>query len=137
MATTAGGGSGTWRDLAVTRWREDRTRDAWGQFLYVRDYQTGRVWSATRQPVGKAGDDYEVVFSADKAEFRRREGDIEALLEITVSPENAAEIRRLTLTNHGSRPRDFEVTSYAEPVLAPSRADQAHPAFGKLFLETE
>jgi cyclic beta-1,2-glucan synthetase len=137
MVTNAGGGFSTWRDLAVTRWREDRTRDAWGQFLFVRDYRTGRIWSPTRQPTGRVGDPYEVVFSADKAEFRRREGDIEALLEITVSPENSAEIRRLTLTNHGFRPRDFELTSYAEPVLAPPRADQAHPAFGKLFLETE
>jgi cyclic beta-1,2-glucan synthetase len=137
MVTNAGGGFSAWRDLAVTRWREDRTCDSRGQFVYVRDLRTGRFWSPTRQPAGAPADSYEVVFSADKAEFRRRDGDIEALLEITVSPENAAEVRRLTLTNHGSRPRDFEVTSYAEPVLLPARADVAHPAFGKLFLETE
>jgi len=134
MVTNAGGGYSRWRDLAVTRWREDRTRDAWGQFVYVRDVRGGRAWSVTRQPAGRAG---EIVFSADKAEFHRREDGIEALLEITVSPENAAEVRRLTLTNLGSRPRELEVTSYAEPVLAPPRADLAHPAFGKLFLETE
>jgi cyclic beta-1,2-glucan synthetase len=145
MVTNAGGGFSAWRDLAVTRWREDRTRDAWGQFVYVRDLRTGRVWSPTRQPALWPGpetgpqqaDSYEVVFSADKAEFRRQQDDVEMLLEITVSPENAAEVRRLTLTNHGSRPRDFELTSYAEPVLLPPRADVAHPAFGKLFLETE
>jgi cyclic beta-1,2-glucan synthetase len=145
LVTNAGGGYSAWRDLAVTRWREDRTRDAWGQFVYVRDLRDGRFWSPTRQPAPWHGpetmpqqaDAYEVVFSADKAEFRRRDGDIEALLEVTVSPEDAAEVRRLTLANHGSRPRDFEVTSYAEPVLAPARADVAHPAFGKLFLETE
>jgi cyclic beta-1,2-glucan synthetase len=137
MVTNAGGGGSAWRDLAVTRWREDRTRDAWGQFLYVRDTKRNRVWSATHQPVGTPADAYEVVFSADKAEFRRRDRGIESLLEITVSPENAAEVRRLTLTNLGPRPRELEVTSYAEPVLLPPRADLAHPAFGKLFLETE
>ncbi len=137
MVTNAGGGYSAWRDLAVTRWCEDRTRDAWGQFVYVRDARTGRVWSAARNPVGAPADSYEVVFSADKAEFHRRDDGIESLLEITVSPENAAEVRRLTLTNLGSQPRELEVTSYAEPVLAPPRADLAHPAFGKLFLETE
>src|SRR5207253_3931345 len=110
---------------------------AGGQFLYVRDTKSNRLWSATHQPVGAPADAYEVVFSADKAEFRRRDDGIESLLEVTVSPENAAEVRRLTLTNLGPRPRELEVTSYAEPVLLPPRADLAHPAFGKLFLETE
>jgi cyclic beta-1,2-glucan synthetase len=137
MVTNAGGGYSAWRDLAVTRWREDRTRDAWGQFLYVRDVRSGRLWSATHQPVGKPAEAYHVVFSADKAEFHRRDDGIEALLEVTVSPENAAEVRRLTLTNLGGQARELDVTSYAEPVLALPRADRAHPAFGKLFLETE
>src|SRR5207253_9106643 len=51
--------------------------------------------------------------------------------------ENRAEIRRVTLTNHDSQPHDLDLTSYAEVVLAPHAADLAHPAFGKLFLETE
>jgi cyclic beta-1,2-glucan synthetase len=137
MVTNAGGGFSLYRDLAVTRWREDRTCDAWGQFVYIRDAATGRAWSATHQPLCASAKFYEVVFNADKAEFRRRDDGIESHLEITVSPENAAEVRRLTLTNLGSRPRDLEVTSYAEPVLATPRADLGHPAFGKLFLETE
>jgi cyclic beta-1,2-glucan synthetase len=137
MVTNAGSGFSTWGDLAVTRWREDRTTDAWGQFIYIRDLRSGRIWSATHQPLATRADAYDVVFSADKAEFRRRDDGIESLLEIAVSPENGAEVRRLTLTNLGSRPRNLDVTSFAEPVLAPTRADQAHPAFGKLFLETE
>ena len=137
LLTNNGAGSSTWRGLDVTRWREDRTRDCWGQFVYVRDLRTGRVWSAGHQPLATVADRYEVVYSTDKAEFTRRDGDIETHLEITVSPENNAEIRRLTLTNHSSRTRDLEVSSYAEIVLAPHAADLAHPAFGKLFLETE
>ena len=77
------------------------------------------------------------VFAADKATFRRRDADIETLLEVIVSPEQAVEVRRITLTNHDSQPRELELTSYAEVVLAPHGADLAHPAFGKLFLETE
>jgi cellobiose phosphorylase len=137
MLTNAGSGYSTCADLDVTRWREDRTRDSWGQFIYVRDFKSGLSWSAGYQPLGRSADSYEVVFSSDKAEFRRVDAGVESHLEITVSPENAAEIRRLTISNHTPRSRELEVTSYAEIVLGPHAGDLAHPAFGKLFLETE
>ena len=95
------------------------------------------VWSAGYQPVCRPPQGYEVIFAADKATIRRRDADIETLLEVTVSPEQPVEVRRLTLTNHDSRTRELEITSYCEVVLAPHRDDVAHPAFGKLFLETE
>ena len=137
MITNAGSGSSKCHGLDVTRWREDATREGWGQFFYVRDTQNGQVWSAGHQPVCRAADDYEVVFSADKAVLRRRDAEIETLLEIAVSPEQLAEVRRITLSNHGSQPRELELTSYVEPVLNFHGADLSHPAFGKLFLETE
>ncbi len=137
MITNAGGGRSSWRGLDVSRWREDRTRDDWGSFCYIRDLNTGALWSAAHQPLRRPADEYEVVYSTDKAEFRRLDGVIETRLEITVSPESHAEVRRLTLTNHDSRPHELELTSYVEMVLGPHAADLAHPAFGKLFLETE
>jgi cyclic beta-1,2-glucan synthetase len=137
MITNAGSGRSLCRGLDITRWREDRTCDGWGQFYYLRDLRTGRVWSAGYQPLCREPEKYEVIFSTDKAEFRRVDGPIETHLEVAVSPENHAEIRRLTLTNHDARPHDVEVTSYVEIVLGPHGADLAHPAFGKLFLETE
>jgi cyclic beta-1,2-glucan synthetase len=137
MLTSAGSGFSRWRDLDVTRWREDPTADAWGQWIYVRDLRSGMVWSAGHQPVGRPSETYEAIFSTDKVELRRRDAGIETHMEITVSPEHAAEVRRLTITNQNLRFHDFEVTSYAEIVLAPHRADVDHPAFGKLFLETE
>ncbi len=137
LLTNAGSGVSTWRGLDVTRWREDATRDCWGQYCYVRDPEHDLVWSAGHQPVCRPTDDYEVIFAADKATFRRRDAGIETLLEVTVSPEQFAEVRRVTVTNLTDRPRELELTSYAEVVLAPRGADLAHPAFGKLFLETE
>jgi cyclic beta-1,2-glucan synthetase len=137
MVTNAGGGWSTWKDIDVTRWREDRTRDCWGQFCYIREMRSGRAWSAGHQPLRRDADEYEVIYSSDKAEFRRFDADLETHLEITVSPENAAELRRVTLVNHGHRAHELEVTSYAEIVLAAHGGDLAHPAFGKLFLETE
>jgi cyclic beta-1,2-glucan synthetase len=137
MITNSGSGRSVCRGLDMTRWREDRTCDKWGSFFYLRDLRTGAAWSAGYQPIRSEPDEYEVIFSNDKAEFRRLDGGIETHLEMAVSPENPAEIRRLTLTNHSSRSREIEVTSYVEVVLNPHPADLAHPAFGKLFLETE
>jgi cyclic beta-1,2-glucan synthetase len=137
MVTNAGSGRSISRRLDVTRWREDRTCDNAGQFCYVRDLRTGRLWSAGYQPLRRQPDEYEVIFSTDKAEYRRLDDGIETHLEIAVSPDNHAEIRRLTLTNHDARVRELEITSYVEIVLNPHGADLAHPAFGKLFLETE
>ncbi|MGZ8497979.1 MAG: GH36-type glycosyl hydrolase domain-containing protein [Candidatus Binatia bacterium] len=137
MFTTAGSGYSRWRDLAVTRWREDRTRDAWGTYFFLRDRQSGEVWSAGYQPSGVEPDTYEVAFSEDRVEVRRRDGAIGTTVEIVVSPEHDAEVRRVSLTNLGARSRDIELTSYAEIVLATPAADAAHPAFSNLFVQTE
>jgi len=137
MLTNAGSGRSIYRDIDVTRWREDRTRDHWGSYVYLRDTATGTVWSAAHQPANRPADAYEVTFAIDKAEFRRREGDLETVLDIIVSPEKPAEIRRITLSNRGAKGRIIELTSYVEIALTPHAADRAHPAFQKLFLETE
>ncbi|HEX5591265.1 MAG TPA: glucoamylase family protein [Candidatus Limnocylindrales bacterium] len=137
MVTAAGSGYSRWRDLAVTRWREDVTRDCWGSYLFLRDMRTGAVWSAGHQPSGAEADSYEVTYSEDHAEFARRDGSIATGLTIVVSAEHDAEIRRVSLTNLGSQAREIELTSYAEIVLAPQAADVAHPAFQNLFVQTE
>lgn len=137
MVTNSGGGFSRWRDVAVTRWRPDSTCDQWGQFIYLRDVHSGQIWSAAYQPTCALPDEYEVIYSIDKAEYLRRDGDLDTLLEVTVSPESNAEVRQLTLTNHGRAPRTIELTSYCEVVLCSPADDLAHPAFQKLFIETE
>jgi len=137
MATHAGGGYSRWRDLAVTRWREDATSDGWGTFIYLRDRDTGRYWSTAYQPTLRRADHYEAIFVQGRAEYRRRDQGIEAHTEISVSPEDDVEIRRVTLSNHSSRTRQIEVTSYAEVVLASLNADLAHRTFSNLFVQTE
>ncbi|MGO9830832.1 MAG: GH36-type glycosyl hydrolase domain-containing protein [Myxococcaceae bacterium] len=137
VVTNSGGGSSLWRHLTVTRQRLDSTEDAGSQFTYVRDVRSGALWSATYQPVGQESDDYDVTFTAEKATFRRRDEDISTQLDIAVSSEDDLEVRRVSLSNHSSRHREIEVTSYAEVVLAPWMDDVAHPAFVKLFVETE
>jgi len=137
MVTAAGSGYSRWRDLAVTRWREDVTRDDSGSYLFLRDVESGRVWSAGYQPCGVEADRYEVTFTEDRAEITRTDPGIATTLKIVVSPEEDAEVRHLSITNTGGRMRDIDVTSYSELVLAPPAADMAHPAFSKLFVQTE
>ncbi|MEO8301210.1 MAG: glucoamylase family protein, partial [Rhizomicrobium sp.] len=137
MVTAAGGGYSRWRGLAVTRWREDITRDNWGAFIYLRDLRNGKTWSAGYQPTAQEADRYEASFSEDRATIRRTDGTIDTVTEILVSPEDDSEVRRISITNNGTRLREFEVTSYAELVLAKPQDDDAHPAFSKLFVETE
>jgi cyclic beta-1,2-glucan synthetase len=137
MITNAGGGYSRWRDFDITRWRADTTRDAWGSFVYVRDVASGQVWSAAYHPVDRPERRYSATFSSDRVEFRRRDAGIETLMEVFVSPEDDAEIRRLTFTNSFSETRRLEVTSYVELALAQHASDRAHPAFSKLFVQTE
>ncbi|SFN66288.1 GH36-type glycosyl hydrolase domain-containing protein [Nitrosospira briensis] len=137
MVTNSGGGSSRWKDLAVTRWREDSTCDYWGSFCYLRDVASGEFWSNTYQPTLKEPKRYGVVFSEGRVEFRRRDLDFDTHTEITVSPEDDIELRRIRITNRAWTTRTIEITSYAEIVLAPPAADAQAPAFGNLFVQTE
>lgn len=137
MLTAAGGGYSRWRDIAVTRWREDATRDDWGSFIYLKDVRNGLVWSAGACPTGGAGERDEVVFGEDHAAFIRHDGSLTTTTEVIVSGDSDGEVRRVTLANASRTPREIELTSYAELVLAPPATDNAHPAFAKLFVETE
>jgi cyclic beta-1,2-glucan synthetase len=137
MLTSAGSGYSRWRDIAITRWREDVTRDCWGAYIYLRDEQTGSVWSPGFQPSGNEPDSYEAAFFEDHAEIIRRDRSLTTALEVVVSYEDDVEVRRVSITNTGLRPRDIQVTSYAEIALTSQANDAAHPAFSNLFVETE
>jgi cyclic beta-1,2-glucan synthetase len=137
MITAAGSGYSRWHDLGITRWREDVTRDDTGSYIFLRDMESGRVWSAGYQPRGVEPDSYEATFTEDSAELTRTDPGIATVLKVVVSPEEDAEVRHLSITNTSSRVQDIEVTSYCELVLAPPAADTAHQAFSKLFVQTE
>ncbi len=137
MISQAGGGYSRYNDLAITAWRKDGTRDADGQFCYVRDLDSGRVWSNTLQPTHARADDYVAIFSQARAEFKRSDDGIQTRTQIAVSPEENLELRRIRVTNHSTRTRHLELTSYVEVALAHTDAMAAHPAFNKLFVETE
>jgi cellobiose phosphorylase len=137
MITNAGGGVSRWKDVAVTRWREDSTSDSWGTFCYLRDEANGEYWSTAYQPTLKRAERYEAISRKDARSFDGRDFDFNTHTEIVVSPEDDIEVRRVHVTNRSRSPRTIDVTSYTEIVLAPEAADALHPVFSNLFVQTE
>lgn len=141
MLTNAGGGYSRWCSgdvqYDISRWRADTTTDERGSFIFVRDTETNAIWSTTHQPLRRAARMASVEYKPERVEYRRRETEIETITDVFVAPEDDCEIRRLTLINHSSRPRTVEITSYVELALNEHAADRAHPAFSKLFVQTE
>jgi len=137
VISNAGGGYSRWNDLAVTRWREDTTRDCWGSFIYLRDPANGEFWSVGYQPTLRTTDYYKVTFTPSQAEFQQQHAGLEIVTRVWVSSEDDVEIRRLVITNLSRERRAIELTSYAEVVLAVPAADLAHPVFSNLFIQTE
>ncbi|MGE6790531.1 GH36-type glycosyl hydrolase domain-containing protein [Pseudomonas guineae] len=136
MLTASGAGYSRWRDIAITRWQEDSTRDHHGSFIFLWDTQNDSHWSLGAQPSSDMPYN-EVVFAEDYASYSRQDGNLSTALEILVSGEDDGEVRRVSLTNSGRVAREIELTSYAELVLASAASDNAHPAFSKLFVVTE
>ncbi|QWA09044.1 glycosyl transferase [Sodalis ligni] len=148
MLTVAGGGYSRWGDIAITRWREDVTRDDARSFIRFRDLRSGKIWAAGLQTQGMTamserriralqGKSFnQVIFSEDDATFIHHDRTLTTTLNVLVSGEDDGEVRRVMLTNSGRRVREVELTSYAELVLASANTDAAHPAFAKMFVQT-
>ncbi len=137
LITNTGSGYSSWQDVALTRWRPDTTLDPWGTWIYVQDLDTDDLWSVGTQPTASHPESQSVLFFPHKVEFQRRDHNVSLRMDITIAPDEDVEIRRLTLINHSNRPRRLRFTSYGEVVLSPQSADESHPAYNKLFVESE
>ncbi|MDW6024148.1 glucoamylase family protein [Mesorhizobium sp. BAC0120] len=137
MVTATGAGYSRYGDVAITRWHADPTEDRMGTFLFLRDAESGEWWSATAEPKAVEGEKTRAHFSDEKACFFKTVGTLRTEVESIVISEGDGEGRRVTIWNDGDTNRFIEVTSYAELVLAPEATDNAHPAFSKMFVETE
>ncbi len=137
MLTNSGGGYSQWKNLELTRWRSDQTCDSQGSFCYIHEADSGRLWSSSYHPVGGKIAEYSVDFTLDRGVFRRVDNEIHTETVIVVAPDDDLELRRITLVNHSTQTRRLELTSYVELSMAPHNADRQHPAFNKLFIQTE
>ena len=131
-AATAGGATSPSRGGAKTRPGMRR-----GPSVTCATSRAVSFWSVAHQPTLRAATGYEAVFSQGRAEFRRRDEEIGCHVEISVSPEDDIELRRITISNHGRTKRTIELTSFAEVVLATPASDASHRTFSNLFVQTE
>ncbi len=137
LITAAGAGYVRWHDLAITRWRADRVTEAYGSFFYLRDLESGKYWSVGYQPTRQTPVQYTFRAAMGATELSRSDDQIESCLQTTIASDADVLLRRLTITNHSSRSRHLELTSYEELVLQAPSAFEGHPAFSKLFIKTD
>jgi len=136
MVTSDGDGFSDYMGMMLYRWRADVYANT-GSYIYIKELKEGRLWSAAYHPTKAEPDEYQAIFSPHEAEFRRRDGEISTYTQVTVSPSHNLEIRKVTFTNHGKTEKQLEVTSYLEVVGDRYMAELSHPAFNKLFIESE
>ncbi len=145
LLSNMGGGYSSWRNVDLTRWQPDGVLDSWGTWIYIQDMnhnsggdsEDGGLWSAGFQPIPGSAANMQVTYFAHMAVFRRTENDITSTMEVTVPPDDPVEIRRIHLHNTRNQPRRLRLTSYGEVILSQQAADTRHPAFNKLFIESE
>ena len=137
LISAAGSGFSRWEDIELTRWRDDPTLDDRGSWVYVEDRLNGQLWSVTRQPTLTPPDRSEVSFYPHRVEFERQDGELVLRTIVMVAPNDDVEIRRVSLINYGSGSRVLALTSYAEVILTQQSVDERHPAYNKLFIESE
>jgi hypothetical protein len=136
MITSDGDGFSNFRDMMLYRWRADLYANT-GNYIYIKDIKEGKFWSATYNPTKVEPDEYQAIFSPHQAEFKRVDGDISSKTVVSLSPDHNLEIRKLSLTNNGKEAKQIEITSYLEVVGDNYLAEISHPAFNKLFIESE
>lgn len=136
VLTNSGSGLSLYKGLHVSRWREDPVMDPWGSYLYIRDITKDKIWSPSYQPCQVEASDQHVRFGLDRATFTRTVENVQSTMEVSISPEWNAEVRRITLSNRSESTKVLEVTTFTELALANPIADEAHTAFSKLFIRT-
>ncbi|MDF2943363.1 MAG: conserved rane protein of unknown function [Herbinix sp.] len=136
MITSDGDGFSSYKNMMLYRWRADLYANT-GNYIYIKDINKGKYWSTAYHPTRTEPDEYQVIFSPHQAEFKRRDGDITSCTVVSLDPNHNIEIRKVTLTNNGKEGKQFEITSYLEVVGDSHLAELSHPAFNKLFIESE
>ena len=136
-----GAGVSRWRkggvNRNVNRWRDDLLRDQYGTFVYLRTSPKAQPYSVTSHPAPNPNWRYTALFLADRVQFNCTSDKLDVCTTVLVSPEDDTEIRTVVLNNLTQQDATYEVMSCFEVALSDAKADEAHPAFSNLFVETE
>jgi cyclic beta-1,2-glucan synthetase len=131
---TEGGGS-TWsansRENQLTPWSNDPVTDRSGEALYLRDVDSGVLWSATALPIRDDAVTYVARHGRGYSRFTHTAHEIAIDLRQFVPVDDPVKISRLKLHNRSRRVRHLSVTGYVQWILAASHQSSA------AFLTTE
>jgi cyclic beta-1,2-glucan synthetase len=134
FVTALGGGNLNWRGNAITRWMPQVDGMNGGSLLYIRDLDSDALWSPGLDADNRS---LSIICSPDSIEFRDTRHGLLVREQIVVAPFSDLEVRKVSITNDGNRPRRLMVCAYSEPVLTDARSDARHPLFSKMFVEGE
>nr|MDO8118667.1 glucoamylase family protein [Candidatus Sigynarchaeota archaeon] len=137
MINNAGSGYSRWKDLFLTRWREDICQDMLGFFTFLSNSKARSTTSVGYQPVVHKSSNYKVVFSSGRAEIFNSDEVLSTHTTVVVSPEADLEMRHIEITNTTNDQTQVQILTYLEVVLSSLHEDEGHPSFNKLFIETE
>ncbi len=130
VLTDSGGGGLRWEGLDITRYQPDVVGDGDGLWTYLRDEESGHLWLATSEG-GRT------TYAVHKAEFHQRDEGISVRVDVAIAPADDVDMRLITLHNETDRTRYLAVTSAGEPLILPARQAATHPAFARMFIESE
>lgn len=136
MTTSDGDGFSNYKNRMIYRWRPD-VYSCSGNYIYIKNVNDNKIWSSTYNPTKAEPDSYQTIFSPYQSEYKRMDGDIHTHTTVSLSVSHDMEIRKVTLNNRGKKPKTIQLTSYMEVVGDVYIAELSHPAFNKLFIESE
>ena len=110
---------------SVHPWSNHSVTDRPGQAFYLKDEETGDLWSPTALPIRDAAATYVAWHGWGYSRFEHTSHDIAAELIEYVPLADPLKISRLRLRNLSSRIRRLSVTAYVEWVLGASRGAAA------------
>ncbi|HEB62020.1 MAG TPA: glycosyl transferase family 36, partial [Bacteroidetes bacterium] len=139
MVVSQTGGGFSWLEHSefnrITRWHQDLIKDDWGKYIYIKDNDTGEIWSPTWQPVKVDLDKYECRYGTGYTKFHTEFKGIRVELILFVPFYETLEIWDIKITNNRSDFKNLSIFTYFEWVLGSS--SDFHREFHKQFLETK
>ena len=133
--TPLGDGFSVLDDLLLTAWRPDPVEGGGGVIVYAREPGAAEAWTLCGRPTpGQAPG--VVLAHRDGLAIERRHGPWQSTVEVRLHDTLGLEERTCRIVNTDQRARELELTSYVEVVLNPPAAQESHPAFAKLFVQT-
>ncbi|MGC8545292.1 MAG: GH36-type glycosyl hydrolase domain-containing protein [Athalassotoga sp.] len=118
----------------LTRWVQDLVKDDYGKYIYIRDDETGEIYSPTFQPVQHKGK-YTITFSPGLVKFNAKFSKFDVEMNVTIPMDDDGELINLSFKNKSKDNLHLSIFSYFE--LNMSTNADFHREFHKLFFETK